>query len=132
MSRLRGIVLDVAPQADDEIIDRAGIGVLPQIPHIFQNRFARNRASILAYQMAQKLRFHQRKLDGISRCSEFQGIKVQSLAVKREEILLRRLWGILARGGGFLARWLLLRILLSTAHPSGAAEKSLKTRQKYG
>src|ERR1700683_3206455 len=99
MTRLRGFVLDVAPQADYEIIDCAGIGVLPQIPHIFQNRFARYRASILAYQMTQKLRFHQRKLDGVSRCAQFQSIKVQSLAVKREELLLRRLWGILARGG---------------------------------
>src|ERR1700689_2836866 len=132
MTRLGGIVLDVAPQADDEIIDCAGIGVLPQIPHIFQNRFARNRPSILPYQMTQQLRFHQCELHGVSPGAQLESIKVQSLAVKREEILLCCLCGILARARCFLARRLLLRILLSTAHPSRAAEKSLKTRQKYG
>ena len=33
--RFRGVVLDVASQADDEIIDCAGIGVFVQAPHIF-------------------------------------------------------------------------------------------------
>src|ERR1700732_155582 len=75
MARLPGMIFDIAPQADDEIINCASVGVFAQAPHIFQDRFPRYRAAVLANQMTQKLGFHQSKLDGVRLRAELQGIK---------------------------------------------------------
>ena len=37
MSWLSGIVFNVTPQANDEIVDGAGVCVLVQIPHLLEN-----------------------------------------------------------------------------------------------
>ncbi len=97
--RFRGMILDVASQADDKIINCARIGVFVQAPHIFQNRFPRYGASILAYQMAQKFGFHQRELDGVVGRAELEIIKINCPAVECEEVLVWILWCIFGRRG---------------------------------
>src|SRR5271154_1013627 len=61
---LGGILFDVAAEADDEIINGAGVGVFVQAPDIFEDGLARDGIAVAADQMAQKLGFHQGELDG--------------------------------------------------------------------
>ena len=96
------MVLDIAPQADYEIVDCASVSVFAQAPYIFQDRFARHGAAVLPYQMTQELGFHQRKLNGVVWCAELEIIKVYSPAVEGKDSLLRRSYDILSRRGRFL------------------------------
>ena len=65
MARRRGIVFNIAPQANDEIVDGAGVSVLVQSPHFFENRFAGHDPPLVSDEMAQQFRFHQSQLDGV-------------------------------------------------------------------
>src|SRR6185312_13562327 len=62
MSRFRRIVFDIAAQANDEIVDGAGVGVFVQSPYFFENRLAGDDPSLVSYEMAQQFRFHQGQL----------------------------------------------------------------------
>ena len=39
---IRRVRLEIAPQANDEVIDRPRVGVLMDVPDVFQNVFARD------------------------------------------------------------------------------------------
>src|SRR5579864_2008566 len=51
VARLGGIVFDVTPQPNHEIVDGAGVGVLVQVPNFLENLFARNHAAVIAHQV---------------------------------------------------------------------------------
>src|SRR5512141_2682181 len=59
MSRFRGIVFNIAAQANDEIVDGASIGVFVQSPHFFKNRFAGDDPSLIANEVSEQFRFHE-------------------------------------------------------------------------
>ena len=86
MTRLGGLALDVTAKANDEIIDRACVGVFMQIPDVLQDSFARNGFARVADEIAEKLGFHQRELAGLLADLELEGLKVESFAVEREFI----------------------------------------------
>jgi hypothetical protein len=49
MLRLAGVSLDVAAEADYEIVYRARVGVFVQAPDIFEDGLARDGAAFTAY-----------------------------------------------------------------------------------
>ena len=58
MLRLGGIFFKVAPQADDEVVDGARVGVLVQAPDVLKNGFAGYISAIVPDEVAQQFRFH--------------------------------------------------------------------------
>ena len=80
--RLRGIVFNVAPQPHHKIVDGARVGVLVQAPDFFENLLARNHAPVIAHQMAQQFRFHQRQMNDIVGRAQFERAEVDGLAAE--------------------------------------------------
>ena len=62
MFRLRRIRFQIAPQAHDEVVDRARVGVFVEIPDILENRLARHRLAGVLHQVLQQIAFHLRQL----------------------------------------------------------------------
>ena len=58
MTRVRWIVFNVTPQADDEIVNGASIGVFMQAPHLREQCLARNMLALVLRQIAEDARFH--------------------------------------------------------------------------
>src|ERR1700733_6786381 len=84
MPRVRRIVLDIAPQSHYEIVDGPRVGIFMQSPHFFQYLLSRNNAAIIAYQMPQKFRLHQRQMNRASPGAQFERSEVDRLSVKRK------------------------------------------------
>src|SRR5579883_984368 len=61
--RIGRVVFDIAPQADDEVVDSARVGIFLEVPDLFENRLARDHAPGAANQVPQQFRLHQRELD---------------------------------------------------------------------
>src|SRR5690242_11726345 len=97
MSGIPRIVLDIAPQPHDEIVDGAGVSVLVQPPHLFEEIFARDNFAVVAHQVAQKFRFHQREMDRTSPSPEFEGPEIDRLAGKRKLLKVSDLMPITLR-----------------------------------
>src|SRR6058998_2008802 len=123
MARLCRIVFDIAPQADDEIIYGAGVGVFVQAPDFFQNRFAGHDAAVVADEMAEKLGFHKGEVDGVAVDSQLKFAEVDGASVEGKHIvsLRRGRW----LGGGWTRG-------LRLPHPVAAAQQSLQTGEKNG
>ena len=84
MPRIRRIIFDITPQTHNKVIDGPRIGVFVQPPHFFQNLFTGNHAAIVAYEMAQKLRLHQREMNHVALGAQFQRAEINGLARERE------------------------------------------------
>src|ERR1700727_3642249 len=80
MLRIRRIVLDVAPQSHDKIIDSAGVGILVQSPYFLENLFTGDDVAVVAYQVTQQLRFHQRQMNGMAPGAQLKRSEVDGLA----------------------------------------------------
>ena len=104
VARIGGLVLDIFSQAHDEIVDRARVGILLQIPHIFQDRFSGNGMARVLDQVAEQFRFHQGQLHGLFSGLQAQVLKVddfiaKSKCVRRTRAAARRAWpGAAPRG----------------------------------
>ena len=62
MFRLRRILFQVAPQAHDEVVDRARVGVFVQVPHVFEDRLSRHRLAGVLHEVLQQIAFHLRQV----------------------------------------------------------------------
>ncbi len=80
--RLRRIVFNVAPQPDNKIVDGARVGIFVQAPDFLENLLARNHAPIVAHQMAQEFRFHQRQVNDVVDGTQFEGAEVDGPAIE--------------------------------------------------
>src|SRR5438874_10474816 len=87
VARLGGIVFDIAPQADDEIVYRARVCVFMQAPDFFQNRFAGYDAVVVADEMAEKFGFHKGEVDGVAVDPQLEFAEVDGAAVERENVI---------------------------------------------
>ncbi len=87
MFGLAGVILDVAPQPDDKVVNGASVGVYVQSPNFLKNRLASNDATAIANQMPQQFRFHQSQLDHISIDSQFELAEVDGPPIKRERVV---------------------------------------------
>ena len=67
VARACGFLLDVLPQARDEVIDGARVGVLAQVPHVFEHALARHGLAFVLHEIAQQVGLHQRQRVGLAR-----------------------------------------------------------------
>jgi hypothetical protein len=102
VTRPRGFFFDVFPQACDEVVDRARIGILTQIPHVFEHLLPRDRFPLVLHQITQQIGFHQRQ--GIPLWPDLQllGIEVDDLV--RRSGYVARAGPAAVRVGGFAPR----------------------------
>src|SRR5260370_10291800 len=80
MARVRGLFLDISPQAHDEVVDGARIGVLPPSPNIFEHGFAGHSLALVPDQIPQQIRLHQRQLQCTIRHVQLEGVEVDDFA----------------------------------------------------
>src|SRR4029453_18576435 len=56
-----GVVPAITSKTHDEVVDGAGIGIVPDAPPSFQNFLAWHRTALMLHEVAQQCRFHQRQ-----------------------------------------------------------------------
>src|SRR5207237_3073164 len=89
--RTRRLFLDIPPQAHDEVVDRARVGILSQSPHTLEHRLARDGLALVLDQETQQVGFHQRELQRAVANRELQRVEVDRAACERVPIVLRLL-----------------------------------------
>ena len=91
MARTRGIVLDVAPQPHDEVVDGAGVGVLAQSPDLLQHVFARDGFALVLDQVTQDVGLHQREWIDLAADAHFEQIEMHGFLAEDKVTSVRRL-----------------------------------------
>ncbi len=86
MTRVSRLFFDVAAQTHNEAINGARICVFMQSPDFFQNLFARDRTSVVADQVTQQLRLHERELKHRFTASQLQTLEIHGLAIELKNI----------------------------------------------
>ena len=81
--RLRRIVLQVAAQPDDEVVDGARVGVLVQVPHVLEDRLARHRLAGVLQQVAQQVASITVRWYGAVADAQLQRVEVERVAGER-------------------------------------------------
>src|SRR5689334_12092823 len=84
MPRLTWVILDVPPQPHYKIVDGSSVGVFVQTPYFLENLFARNNLPVIADQMSQEFRLHQREMNRVAARTQFETAEVDGLAGKRK------------------------------------------------
>ena len=74
------LLLDVAPQPDDEVVDRARVGVFAHAPHVLEHRLARDGLAFVRDQVAQQVGLHQRQRQRALADAQLQRVEVDRLA----------------------------------------------------
>ena len=85
-----GVVLDVAAEADDEVVDGAGVGVFVDAPDVFEDLLAGDDLAVAVGEVAEEVGFHNGEVGGAVGGDEFEGGEVDGAAVEEVEV-----------GGGF-------------------------------
>src|SRR5438876_1831685 len=117
---IRGIVFDIAPEANDEVVHGPSIGILVQSPDLFENRFAGNILALVPDQMAQEFGLHQGETNGRSVHLKLELAKIDGASAELEKSVL------------FGLRLDNRRSLMSLAHPFTAPEQALQAREENG
>ena len=65
MARFGGVALDVTAEADDEIVDRAGIGILVKVPDVVQDGLSRHGVAAVPNKVAKEFGFHKGELESL-------------------------------------------------------------------
>src|SRR5205085_9153781 len=81
------VVLDVTSEADDEVVYGARVGVLVQVPDLFEYLPARDGAARVGDEVAQKLGLHQSQTHDAPAGPQLQRAEVNRLPAER--VLLR-------------------------------------------
>src|SRR3954469_18200998 len=84
--RLGRIVLDVAAEPDDEVVDGARVRILAHFPDLFENLLPRHRSALMLHEIAQKTRFHGRQLQPLLTMTQLEGVEVDNAVAKRKAI----------------------------------------------
>src|SRR5580704_18082557 len=90
MSRPPRIVLDVAAQAHDEVVDRASVGIFAQSPDLFEHRLPRHRLSFVLDQVAEDVGFHERQRKYLIANADLEQVEVYRYVAERETGWRRR------------------------------------------
>jgi len=82
----RRVVLNVAAQAHDEIIDGARVGVFAQSPHLLQHAFSRDGGAFVVNQEAQDAGFHHCQWVNLAARPHFQKIEVDGFVAEDKRV----------------------------------------------
>lgn len=112
-----GVVLDVASEADDEVIDGAGVRILVDTPDLFEDVLAGDDLTFVFGKVAEEVGFHEGEVGDAVGGDKFEGVKADGAVVEGVGC------GLIERRGlaEFRSRWRL---------PGRAAEKGLDTDEE--
>jgi len=82
MLRVGGVVFDIAAEADDEVVDGAGVGVFVDAPDLFENVFAGNDFTFAVGEVAEEVGFHDGEVSGAVGGDEFEGVEADGAVVE--------------------------------------------------
>ena len=68
MDGVGGIGFEVAAEADDEVVDGAGVGVFADVPDVFEDFFAGDNFIGAIDQVAEEVGFHEGEVGGLRWC----------------------------------------------------------------
>jgi hypothetical protein len=63
VGRFGWVRLEIAAQADDEVVDRSRVGIFVDAPDVFEDLFARDDFAGVLDQIAEQVSLHQRQVD---------------------------------------------------------------------
>lgn len=95
MAGLAGVVFDVATEADDEVIDGAGVSVFVNAPDLFEDLFAGDDLGGAVGEIAKEIGLHEGELGGAVGGEQFEGVKANGAAGEGDLV-----GGLGRRGGG--------------------------------
>src|SRR5436190_10462064 len=98
VTRRGRIILDVAPQTHDEVVDGARVGVFVHTPHVLENGFAGDRPPAVLHEVAEQACLHGRQCEAIVTAGQLERVEVDHAV--REAEAVRRCPG----GGGLRAQ----------------------------
>ena len=94
--RVCGVVFDITAEADDEVVNRAGVCVLVDTPHLFEDVFAGDDLAFAFGEEAEQVGLHHGEVREPVRGDQFERIEVDGAVV--EGVGLGR-WGFAGRLG---------------------------------
>jgi len=89
---LGGVGFEVAAEADDEVVDGAGVGIFFDVPDVFEEFFAGNDLAGMVEEIAEEVGLHEGEVDGFVVVADFEGVEIDG-ATGEGEGWLRRLVG---------------------------------------
>ena len=110
-----GVVFDVAAQADDEVVDRAGVGVFVDAPDLFEDLFAGDDLAFALGEVAEEVGLHESEVGDAVGGDKLEGVEADGAVVEGVFV------GLVRRGGGFGWTWRM---------PGGAAEQGFKSHEE--
>ena len=82
MDGIGGVVLDVAAEADDEVVNGSGVGVLADAPDVFEDLLAGDDLAGAEGEVAEEIGLHDGEAGGAVRGDELEGVEADGAAVK--------------------------------------------------
>ena len=76
MGGIGGVVFKVAAEADDEVVDGAGVGVFVDAPDLLEDVFAGDDLGGMGGEVAEQVRLHEGEVRGAMRGDELEGVEV--------------------------------------------------------
>ena len=77
-----GVVLDVAAEADDEVVDGAGVGVFADAPDLFEDLLAGDDVAGAEGEVAEEVGLHDGEVSGTMRRDELEGVEADGAVVE--------------------------------------------------
>ena len=81
-----GVVFDVAAEADDEVVDGAGVGILVDAPDLFEDLLAGDDLAFAFGEVAEEVGLHEGEMGGAVGGDEFEGVEADGAVV--EDVLV--------------------------------------------
>src|SRR5215813_13385142 len=88
MPGARRIVFDITAQADDEVVNGAGVSVFAEAPDLIENWFSRDDPAAIANQMTKEFGFHDGQACNRFFRAKFQIYEINRASLKRELVQL--------------------------------------------
>ena len=82
MGGVGGIVLDVAAEADDEVVDGSGVGVFADVPDLFEEGFAGDDLAGTIGKVAEEVGLHDGEVSGAVRGDQLEGVEADGAVVE--------------------------------------------------
>jgi hypothetical protein len=120
-----GVVFDVAAEADDEVVDGAGVGVFVDAPDFFENLFAGDDLAFAVGEVAEEVGLHEGEVGDAVGGDELECVEADGAVVER--VFVFRVRGV--RGEDRL-RCLLRGCVRREALPGGAAEEGFEADEE--
>src|SRR5215469_4885361 len=112
--RVGGVVFDVAAEADDEVVDGAGVGVFVDTPDLLEDLFAGDDLAFTVGEVTKEIGLHDGEVGSAVGGDELEVIEADGAVV--EGVL--RIGFVLGRGGNLLT------------HPCGPAQERLDAHEE--